>query len=108
MAVNVGELEDGLIVKVKVAVRGTAELFSEGNYDKVTVADVPDYLAILHLIQMLETTSNSVQIVAPTLTLGDYLALNPTPLIVNNYPPIAAASIEVILNPITVTQILSA
>lgn len=108
MAVKVGELDDWLIVKLKVAVRGTAELFSEGNWDNVTVADAADYLAILHLIYALETTDNSVHSVVPILTLGDLSALNPYPFIVRSYPPMDAASIDVILNPITVTQILSA
>ena len=67
-----------------------------------------DYLVILQLIYVLETTYNSVQSVYPIVTLGDLSALNPTPLIVKIYPPNAALSIEMILNPIIETQILFA
>jgi hypothetical protein len=60
------------------------------------------------VIYVLETTYRLVQTVDPTVTLGDYAELKPTPFMVRSYPPIAALLIDVIFKPITVSQILSA
>lgn len=92
-AVNTGDDVDGVIVKVYDTEIGTAELFSDGNCVSVTFYDVPDVLAILHLIIDVETTSSSVHGVVPTVTAGDLAALKPAPSISNIYPPIAALSI---------------
>lgn len=45
-----GEAVDAEIVTVPVAVYGIEDVFSDGNYDTVTAAEVTTYLAILHEI----------------------------------------------------------